>query len=260
MELKDAVAIVTGSSSGIGASIAQQLCARGCNVTINYSRNEAGAQEVAAKCRALGGQTLVQRADVTDDSDCLALVAATMERFGRLDILINNAGTTKFCAHQNLSGLSKDDFLNIYAVNLVGPYQMARASEAALRKQPVAHIVNMASIAAITGVGSSIAYAASKGALVTMTMSLARVLGPQIRVNAVCPGFVAGEWLKKGLGEETYESIKSQYISIAPLKQTATPDIVAQTVLSLVGGIDWTTGETIIVDGGAHLHTAPLRR
>ena len=124
----------------------------------------------------------------------------------------------------------------------------------------MAHIVNMASIAAITGVGSSIAYAASKGALVTMTLSLARVLGPQIRVNAICPGFVAGEWLKKGLGEEVYELIRQQFADISPLKSTATPDTVAQSVLALVGGADWTTGETLIVDGGAHLHTAPLRR
>ncbi len=261
MELKDAVAIVTGSSSGIGASLVRQLCARGCHVTVNYSRNEEGAREVAAECLALGsGRILVQQADVANDDDCQALVAATVDRFGRLDLLVNNAGTTKFCMHQNLAGLSKDDFLNIYAVNLVGPFQMTRAAEPFLRRQPVAHVVNMASIAAITGVGSSIAYAASKGALVTMTLSLARVLGPQIRVNAVCPGFVAGEWLKNGLGEEKYESIRGQYNDIAPLKSTATPERVAQTVVTLVAGADWTTGETLIVDGGAHLHTAPLRR
>lgn len=260
MELKGAVAIVTGSSSGIGACIAKQLCAGGCNVTINYSRSETGAKETAARCSPLAGETLIQRADVAKDSDCRTLVEATVRKFGRLDVLINNAGTTKFCAHQDLSGLSRDDFLNIYAVNLVGPYQMARAAEPFLRKQPVAHIVNMASIAAITGVGSSIAYAASKGALVTMTMSLARVLGPQIRVNAICPGFVAGEWLKKGLGEAAYESIRKQYVDISPLKTTATPETVARTVVTLVGGADWSTGETLIVDGGAHLHTAPLRR
>lgn len=260
MKLTNAVAIVTGSSSGIGAAIARQLAAKGCHVTITYSRNEAGANETAKACAALDGQTLVRKADVAQDADCRALVAATIERFGKLDILINNAGTTKFCAHQQLDGLSKEDFLDIYSVNLIGAYQMTRAAEAALRSQPVAHIVNMASIAAITGVGSSIAYAASKGALVTMTLSLARVLGPQIRVNAICPGFVAGEWLKKGLGEQIYEAIRQQYADISPLKATATPDTVAQTVLALVGGADWTTGETLIVDGGAHLHTAPLRR
>jgi 3-oxoacyl-[acyl-carrier protein] reductase len=260
MELKQAVAIVTGSSSGIGAAIAIQLAAKGCRVAINYSRNSQGAQTVAQACQDLGAETLVQRADVAVDSDCRALVDATLKRFGRLDILINNAGTTKFCPHQNLAGLSVEDFLNIYAVNTVGPFLMTRAAEQALRQQPVSHIVNMASIAAITGVGSSIAYAASKGALVTMTRSLARVLGPQIRVNAICPGFVAGEWLKNGLGESIYDAMRKHYMEISPLKKTATPEAVAQTVLALVGGADWTTGETIIVDGGAHLYSAPMRR
>lgn len=260
MDLKDASTIVTGSSSGIGAAIAKQLAGQGCRVTINYSRNEKGAREVAEECEALGAETLVVRADVSEDEDCRKLVDATVKHFGGLQILINNAGTTKFCRHQELSGLDKQDFMNLYAVNLVGPFQMTRAAEAELRKAEVSHIVNMGSIAALTGVGSSIAYAASKGALVTMTMSLARVLGPQIRVNAVCPGFVAGEWLKKGLGENAYEKLKSQYEQAAPLNRTATPETVAKTVSALIGGADLTTGETLIIDGGTHLHTAPLRR
>ena len=260
MELQNTVAIVTGSSSGIGAATAVQLASNGCRVAINYHRNEEGAMETARKCKAVGGQTVIQKADVSKDGDCRKLVDATLERFGRLDILINNAGTTKFCGHEDLAGLSKEDFLNIYSVNLVGPYQMTRAAESALRSQPVAHIVNIASIAGITGVGSSIAYAASKGALVTMTMSLARVLGPQIRVNAICPGFVQGEWLKQGLGEDIYDLVKKQYADQAPLNNTATPETVAQTIITLVSGADWTTGETLIVDGGAHLSTAPLRR
>lgn len=260
MELKDASAIVTGSSSGIGAAIAKELAGRGCRVTINYSRNDKGAREVAEECEALGAETLVVQADVTEDQDCRKLVDAAVKRFGGLQILINNAGTTKFCRHQELSGIDKQDFMNIYAVNLVGPFQMTRAAEAELRKAEVSHIVNMGSIAALTGVGSSIAYAASKGALVTMTLSLARVLGPQIRVNAVCPGFVAGEWLKKGLGENAYEKLKSQYEQAAPLNRTATPDTVARTVSALIAGADLTTGESLIIDGGTHLHTAPLRR
>lgn len=260
MDLKNASAIVTGSSSGIGAAIAMELAGHGCNVAINYSRNEKGAREVAGQCEAAGGQTQIVQADVSEDADCRKLVDVALERFGKLEILINNAGTTKFCRHQNLSGLSKTDFLDIYAVNLVGPYQMTRAAESALRENEISHIVNMGSIAALTGVGSSIAYAASKGALVTMTLSLARVLGPQIRVNAVCPGFVAGEWLKKGLGEKAYDTLKGHYEEIAPLNSTATPEGVARTVSSLVGGADLTTGETLIIDGGAHLHTGPLRR
>ena len=260
MDLKNAVTIVTGSSSGIGAEIAKEVARHGSNVTINYSRNDEGARSTAAECEALGVQTLIVQADVSEDSDCLKLVDSTLERFGRLDVLVNNAGTTKFCRHQDLDGLTRKDFLNIYDVNLVGPYQMTRAAESALRKAGVSHVVNIASIAGLTGVGSSIAYAASKGALVTMTMSLARVLGPQIRVNAVCPGFVAGEWLKKGLGEKAYETMKNQYEEIAPLNKTATPEGVAKTVAALIGGADLTTGETLIIDGGSHLSTAPLRR
>ncbi|MGQ9425836.1 SDR family NAD(P)-dependent oxidoreductase [Gilvimarinus sp. F26214L] len=260
MEIKNAVAIITGSSSGIGAAIARLFASQGCHVVINYSRNDAGAKQVAADCEAQGVQTLVRQANVGEDEDCRALVAATLEKFGRLDVLINNAGTTKFCDHRDLAGLDSEDFLDIYKVNTVGAFQMIRAAEDALRQREVAHVINMASIAAITGVGSSIAYAASKGAMLTMTMSLARVLGPSVRVNAICPGFVQGEWLAEGMGRENYERTLAGIRKMAPLADTATPERIAQTALGVVTGMDWTTGEAIIVDGGAHLHTAPLRR
>ncbi|MEX1033003.1 MAG: SDR family oxidoreductase [Cellvibrionaceae bacterium] len=260
MELKDSVAIITGSSSGIGAAIARCFAARGCHVVINFSRNSAGAKQIAADCEALGVKTLVHKANVADDADCRALVDATLTTFGKLDVLVNNAGTTRFCDHRDLDGLDKQDFLDIYAVNTVGAFQMARAAEQALRQREIAHIVNMASIAGIAGVGSSIAYAASKGALVTMTLSLARVLGPQIRVNAICPGFVQGDWLAEGLGQKNYDQMLAGIRKISPLGDTATPERIAETALGIVTGMDWSTGETIIVDGGTHLHTAPLRR
>jgi 3-oxoacyl-[acyl-carrier protein] reductase len=260
MELKDSVAIITGSSSGIGAAIARCFAAQGCHIVINYSRNDAGAKRVAADCEALGVRTLVMKANVAEDSDCRALVEGTLEKFGKLNVLINNAGTTKFCDHRNLAGLDKQDFLDIYAVNTVGAYQMVRAAEPVLRQQEVAHVINMASIAGIAGVGSSIAYAASKGAMVTMTMSLARVLGPQIRVNAICPGFVQGEWLAEGMGQEGYDRTLGGIRKIAPLADAVTPERIAETARGIVTGMDWMTGETIIVDGGTHLHTAPLRR
>ncbi|MGM0633167.1 MAG: SDR family NAD(P)-dependent oxidoreductase, partial [Pseudomonadota bacterium] len=153
-----------------------------------------------------------------------------------------------------------EDFLNLYSVNTVGAFQMVRAAEAALRQREIAHVINMASIAGITGVGSSIAYAASKGALVTLTMSLARVMGPQVRVNAICPGFVQGEWLAKGLGQDTYDRTLAGIRKIAPLSDTATPERIAEMTVGVITGMDWTTGETFIIDGGTHLHTAPLRR
>ena len=260
MQLKDSVAIITGSSSGIGRAIAIAFAQQGCHIAINYSRNDAGAKEVAEACEQYGVNTLVMKANVAEDQDCQNLVKATVDKFGKLNILINNAGTTKFCDHGNLNGLDRQDFLNIYSVNTVGAFQMVRAAEPALRQQEIAHIINMASIAAITGVGSSIAYAASKGAMLTMTMSLARVLGPQIRINAICPGFVQGEWLEQGLGKETYQKMLDKAKGIAPLNDTATPERIAETAVGVVTGMDWTTGESIIIDGGSHLQTAPLRR
>jgi 3-oxoacyl-[acyl-carrier protein] reductase len=260
VELIDSVAIITGSSSGIGAAIAKGLSEKGCHVVINYNENETSARTVADQCRASGVQVLVQQANVSVDADCQTLVAATIKKFGRFNILINNAGITKFCEHKQLSGLDKQDFLNLYATNTVGPFQMVRAAETYLRQQPIAHIINMASIAGITGVGSSIAYAASKGALVTLTMSLARVLGPQIRINAICPGFVQGEWLEKGLGKENYAKMLSGLRKVTPLGDTATPERIAQAAVGIITGMDWTTGETFIIDGGTHLQTTPLRR
>ncbi len=260
MHLKDSVAIITGSSSGIGAAIAQTLAENGTHVVINYNSNKSGANRVEEKCRAFGVKTLVQKANVSEDNDCKSLVSATLEAFGRLDILINNAGTTKFCDHADLAGLEKQDFLDLYATNTVGAFQMVRAAESALRKQPISHVINMASIAGITGIGTSVAYAASKGALVTMTMSLARVLGPQIRINAICPGFVQGDWLKNALGQETYDLVLSGIQESSPLKDTATPKRVAEVALGILTGMDWATGETIIVDGGVHLNTAPMRK
>jgi 3-oxoacyl-[acyl-carrier protein] reductase len=179
MNLKSAVAIVTGSSSGVGAATAKLLAQKGANIVINYASNHEGAEKAAQACRAEGVDALICQGDVADDACCQSIVEQTITRFGRLDVLINNAGTTKFNAHDNLAGLDKDDFFKIYGVNVVGPYQMVRAAEQALRASGDAAVVNVASIAGVQGIGSSVAYAASKGALLTMTKSLARVMGPE---------------------------------------------------------------------------------
>ena len=207
-----------------------------------------------------GVETLVVRADVADDEACRAMVAEAIAKWGRVDALINNAGTTKFCAHDNLEGLSAADFQRIYAVNTIGPFQMTRAVTPFMKRGGRGAIVNVASVAAVQGVGSSIAYAASKGALVTMTLSLARALGPQIRVNAVCPGFIQGEWLEEGMGKERYEQVKSALEASNPLQLTATADTVADAILYFVVHADIVTGETLILDGGAHLSGTPLTR
>lgn len=260
MDIEGGVAIVTGSSSGVGASCAVQLAERGCHVVINYAHNEDGARATQASCEALGVETLVLKADVASDDDCRRLASAADEKWGRIDALVNNAGTTKFCAHDDLEGLNAADFQAIYAVNTVGPFQMTRAVTSAMRRGGRGSIVNVASVAAVTGIGSSIAYAASKGALVTMTLSLARVLGPEIRVNTVCPGFIQGEWLKQGMGAENYERARAFLESSTPLRLTTTPDTVADGILYFIERAEVVTGETLMLDGGFHLNTAPLAR
>ena len=250
MDLKQAVGIVTGSSSGVGASTARQLAARGTNVVINYSRSVDAAERVAEECRELGAEVLVCQADVSKDSDCQRMVEDTLSRWGRLDILVNYAGTTKFVTHSDLAGLDHQDFQDIYAVNVVGAFQMVRAAQDALTASGDASIVNVASIAGVKGVGSSIAYAASKGALITMTKSLARVMGPSIRVNAVCPGFIEGDWLAEGMGQAVYEQTLSFLRAKTPLQTTCTADSVAESILSFIDGHSVVTGQHLILDGG----------
>ncbi|MDG1207159.1 MAG: SDR family NAD(P)-dependent oxidoreductase [Pseudomonadales bacterium] len=252
MSLKGKVVIVTGSSSGVGAATARLLASRGCHVAINYASSEQPAKKVAAECEALGVETIVVKANVAVDEDCRRLVDSALEKWGRIDGLVNNAGKTKFVPHDQLSGLEKDDFFDIYGVNVVGPYQMIRAAETALRASGHASVVNVASIAGVRGIGSSIAYAASKGALLTMTQSLARSMGPEIRVNAVCPGFIQGEWLEKGIGD-SYKKIMSDLEASAPLQLTCTPETVADSIVSFLEGHSVVTGQYIILDGGQYL-------
>lgn len=258
--IRGAVAIITGSASGVGAASARLLASQGCHVVINYSRSEEAAREVAAQCEQLGVEVLLCRADVADDAACREMVAKTLARWGRVDILVNNAGITRFCEHHRLDGLDAQDFHDIYGVNVIGPYQMIRAVAPAMQAAGQGCVVNVASTAAITGIGSSVAYAASKGALVTLSLSLARALGPEIRINTVCPGFIEGDWLRKGLGDEQYEAARAHNARQAPLGVTATPETVAEAILCFISGPQIVTGETLIVDGGRHLNTVPLAR
>ena len=185
------VAIVTGGSRGVGAATAKMLSENGWNVIITCSSSIAEAEKVAKSCSNESVQVLALQADVSDNTDCIATINKAIEKWERVDALINNAGTTKFVwDHSDLSGLDAADFQYIYGVNVIGPFQMVKAAKEQLLKSENPCVVNVSSIAGVKGIGSSLAYASSKGALNTMTLSMARNLGP-IRVNAVCPGSVS---------------------------------------------------------------------
>jgi len=244
------VAVVTGSSSGIGAATARLFAGNGYNVVINFSRDPGPANAVADECRALGADVLIVQANVADDGQCRALAQAVDQKWGRCDALVNNAGTTKFVAAGNLEGLSAQDFHDIYSVNVIGAFQMIRALTPLMKKNPGGSIVNISSVAAVMGVGSSVAYMASKGALNAMTFGLARALGPEIRVNAIGPGMVETPWLQNGLGAEQYDARRQAYRSATPLAETIQPEDVADAAYWLCAGARKTTGEFMLVDSG----------
>ena len=249
------VAIITGSSQGLGAAIAKKLSERNVNTVINYSSNEDLANHTMEECIKNGVNAITVKANVSNDDDCIKLVKETINAFGKVDILVNNAGTTKFADHTKLEKLSDEDFINIYKVNVIGPYQMIRAVEPFMKKNGFGSVVNISYIAGKTGIGSSIAYAASKGALNTMTLSLAKALGPEIRVNTVCPGFIGTGWFENRFGKETYERIKKDQENITPLNKAGTPnDIADSAVFFCLEGSEHITGETLISDAGMHLN------
>jgi 3-oxoacyl-[acyl-carrier protein] reductase len=242
------VALITGASSGIGAASALELAKRGWSVVVNYSKSAAEAQKVAAQC----GDAIAVQANVAEDAECRKLAQAALDKWGRIDALVNNAGTTKFVKHTDLDGLSADDFLRIYHLNVVGPFQMTRACAAALKASRGA-VVNVSSVASQLGTGSSIAYASSKAGLNAMTYSLARVLGPEVRVNAVCPGYVDTPWQHNALGMEKARKAAEHYAGMVPLKDYARPEDVAEVIAWLIEGGRQVTGEAIYVDGGLHI-------
>ena len=246
------VCIVTGSSSGIGAATVQLYSRNGWNVAINYSRESAPAEQVAEACRGLGAEALVVKADVASDDDCRRLAAEVEARFGRADVLVNNAGTTKFVALKDLDGLSADDFQHIYAVNVIGAWQMSRAFAPLLKRSPRAGIVNISSVASMLGMGSSIAYMASKGALNAMTIGLARALSPEVRVNAIAPGLVDTPWMQRGLGDRYAQAVQA-YKDRSALDAVVSAEDVAEAAWWLGQGAIKTTGEILLLDAGAKL-------
>jgi 3-oxoacyl-[acyl-carrier protein] reductase len=250
MKLAGKAAIVTGGGTGVGRATALALAERGCHVLVNYSRSAAEAEETAREVRARGVQGVALRADVADDAACRQMAERAVAEFGRLDVLVNNAGTTSFIPHGELEKVKREDWDRILSVNLIGPFQCVRAARAALERDGGGVVVNVSSVAGVVGTGSSIPYCASKAGLNMLTVMLARSLGPKIRVNAVAPGFITGRWLREGLGEPIYEAMKKGLEGRTPLQRVCDPEDVRDAILSLVEGSDLVTGQVLLVDGG----------
>jgi 3-oxoacyl-[acyl-carrier protein] reductase len=252
MDLTGRVAIVTGGGTGIGRAVSLRLAKAGAKaVIVNYSRSEKDAQATAAELVLLGADAMVHKADVSDDSAVRAMVAAVTDRYGRLDVLINNAGTTQFIAHPDLEGLTDEVWNDILGVNLKGTFYCCRAAAPELRKTGGA-IVNVASIAAHRATGSSIVYAVSKAGVLQLTRALAVALAPEVRVNSVSPGLVSTRWFRQRFGEDAAVAQEESLAGTTPLGAIAQPDHIAQAVMAFVEN-DMVTGQDIVVDGGKNI-------
>jgi 3-oxoacyl-[acyl-carrier protein] reductase len=241
--LNGKTALITGAGTGIGRATALRLAREGVNLTINYSRSENEAQTTQRDCEALGVQSLLYKADVANDGRVRQMMAETITKFGRLDILVNCAGVTDFVDHHDLEGLKEEYWERVMNVNVKGMFFCCRAAADEIRRRKGC-IINITSVAGMTGLGSSIAYAASKAAGISVTKSLARVMAPEARVNGIAPGIVQTRWVAgqedhvKRLGEGT------------PMGRVATPEDVAEMVYSIIAHAGFVTGQTIVVDGG----------
>lgn len=247
------VALVTGAGSGIGAAAAERLAQLGCNVAINYSRSAEGAEAVAERCRAHGVEAITLKGNVGEDADCRAMVEQVIAALGRLDVLVNSAGITRRVPANDLEALTGEDFAAVNAINVAGTFQMVRAAAPHLKASGAGAVVNISSDSGITGDGSSLAYAASKGALNTLTLGLARELAPSVRVNAVCPGFVDTTWALAWQDGDSYAKFRQRVADLAPLKTIPSVDDIADTIEWLIFGARTITGQLILVDGGTHL-------
>ncbi|MEE1819031.1 SDR family NAD(P)-dependent oxidoreductase [Streptomyces sp. SP18ES09] len=238
------VALVTGSSSGIGAAVARRLADAGYRIVVNSARSVAAGEALAA---ALPDAVYV-RADVSDESQAAALVAAAAEAYGRLDLLVNCAGTTRFIPHDDLEAASPEVWRHLYDVNVIGVWQTVTAAVPHLRKTG-GNIVTVSSQAGVRPGGSSIPYAVSKAAVNHMTKLLAKTLGPDIRVNAVAPGLIDTPWFD---GVEGADAAKEHVAGVVPLRRVGRPEDIAGAVFDLAHA-SYITGEILLVDGGGHL-------
>ncbi len=241
------VALVTGSATGIGAASAIELAREGADVVVNYSRSEAEAKQTRDACAALGVRALLVRADCSREEQVKEMVARAVDELGGVDILVNNAGRTRFVPLPNIDELEDADWDSIFQLNVKGAFYATRACVPSMRARGEGLVVNVASVAGLTGAGSSIPYAVSKGAMITLTKSLAKALAPQIRVNAVAPGIVLTRWVA---GREDHVE---RYAKDTPLGRAATAEDVARVIVSFATHGTFLTGEVIVVDGGREM-------
>lgn len=242
-------ALVTGGASGIGKSAVLALARAGYDVAINYSSSEAAAHATAAAAEQLGASTLLVKCDVSDEAGVRAMLEKVDAAFGRLDVLINNAGTTAAWKPRDLESLSLEDWDRVFNVNVRGLFQVTRAALPLLRKGEQPCIVNTASVVGLRPGPQPLPYAASKAAVVNLTKTLAWNLGPEIRVNAVAPGWMEGDWMQRML-KDKYEDLMGKRAKVTPLKRCVTADDVAETMMSLIQSNRFVTGEIIVIDGG----------
>lgn len=255
MQLEGKAALITGGGTGVGRATALAFAQRGCSVAVNYSRSSEAAEQTAADAEALGVTALAVQGDVAEDDDCRRVVDTAVSALGRLDVLVNSAGTTVFVPHHDLDGITSDDWHRLYAVNTMGPFQMMRSAADHLRADGGGEVVNISSISGVAGVGSSLPYCASKAALNNLTVTMARVLAPEVRVNTVAPGFITGRWWKEGQGDDVHDFVQQAAESSVPLQAVCDPEDVADAVLGFVCGSDLATGQVLVVDGGMLIQT-----
>jgi len=241
-------ALVTGGATGIGRAAVLALARAGYDVCVNYSSSEAAARETAKQAEKAGARTLLIKCDVSDESAVRSMIQKIKDAFGRLDVLVNNAGTTAAWKPKDLETLSLEEWDKVFAVNVRGLFQVTRAA-APLLKESKGCVVNTASIVGLRPGPQPLPYAASKAAVVNLTKTLAWNLGPEIRVNAVAPGWMEGDWMKRML-KDKYDDLMGKRAKATPLKRVVTAEDVAETMMSLIQGNRFVTGEIVVIDGG----------
>jgi 3-oxoacyl-[acyl-carrier protein] reductase len=264
MDIQGKVALVTGSSTGIGRATAVRLAELGAKVVVNYANSADDAAETLDAVRAAGAEGIVVQADVTDEGAVTAMLSRASAELGPVQVLVNNAGTSRFVPFHDLDGLTDDIWEETYRTNVISAFRCIRLCVPAMREEGWGSIVNVASIAGVMSIGSSLAYAASKAALINATRGLARTLAPVIRVNAVAPGYVDSPWWERrgGMSGEQVERQREGARASSPLRLATQPEQIADTVawLAVGAGAETITGECLLADAGMHLSQGPTRR